>query len=86
MWQDHLTLDDLSILNSKREDHTHLLKPAQFAYLTKYIALNPRDFFFFPVRYQLKLQRTTWRPIPCVHPIFFTTVQTVLEFAYNDVI
>lgn len=50
MWQDHLTLDDLSILNSKREDHTHLLKPAQFAYLTKYIAMNPRDFFFFPCK------------------------------------
>lgn len=45
MWQNHLTLDDVNILNCEKEDHTHLLKPAQFAHLTKYIARLPRDFF-----------------------------------------
>lgn len=42
---ENLTLDNLNILNSKKEDQIHLLKPAQFAYLTKYTALIPRDFF-----------------------------------------
>ena len=46
MQQNHLTLDDLNILNCGKEAHTHLLKPAQFAYLTKHIAMIPRDFFF----------------------------------------
>lgn len=31
MWQNHLTLDDLNISSYEKEDHTHLLKPAQFA-------------------------------------------------------
>lgn len=57
MWQIHLTLDDLNILNFKEEEHTHLPKPTQFAYLTKYIAMIPRE-FFFPLIH-LKLQRTT---------------------------
>lgn len=34
MRQNHLTLDDLNILNCGKEAHTHLLKPVQFAYLT----------------------------------------------------
>lgn len=50
MWQNHLTLDDLNVLNCEKEDHTHLLKPAQFAHLTKYIAMFPRE-FFFPLEY-----------------------------------
>ena len=54
MRQNHLTLDDLNILNCGKEAHTHLLKPAQFAYLTKHIAVIPRD-DFSPLRYQLKL-------------------------------
>lgn len=57
MWQIHLTLDDLNILNFKEEEHTHLPNPTQFAYLTKYIAMIPKE-FFFPLIH-LKLQRTT---------------------------
>lgn len=44
MGQNYLTLYDLNILNRAKEDDTHLLKPAQFASLTKHIAMIPRDF------------------------------------------
>jgi hypothetical protein len=83
-WQNYSALYDLNILNCEKEEDIQALKPALFKSLTKHIAMIPR--IFFPLTHQLKLERTSEMHVPCVHPVFLTTVQIVLECAYNDVI